>query len=258
MIGTVLGSTDSVAEQRLANRLRERAKLAVRRALHRVDLDVSRGPYANRLASTLDAEGIEAILDIGANVGQFATMVRRAGFAGRIVSCEPLQGAFGQLSSRAGRDPSWIVVHTAVGSESGTTTINVSANSFSSSVRAMTDEHLTSAPGSEYVGSETVGLATVRDLVAEHRLTPSRTLLKVDTQGFEDEVLTGAGDLLPQFGAIQLEMSLVELYADQKLFHDHYTLLREHGFWLHIIEPGFSGPTGRMLQCDGLFVRSGA
>jgi hypothetical protein len=98
----------------------------------------------------------------------------------------------------------------------------------------------------------------VRDLVAEHGLTPSRTLLKIDTQGFEDEVLAGAGDLLEEFAAIQLELSLVELYAGQKLFHDHYTLLRGHGFSLHIIEPGFSGPTGRMMQCDGLFVRTHA
>jgi FkbM family methyltransferase len=241
-------------DQTLANRVRERAKLLIRGALRRVDLDLSRGPYANRLVRTLDHRGLDSILDIGANVGQFATMARRAGFRGRIVSLEPLSGAFGQLSARASADPLWTTVRSAVGAQSGTTTINISANSFSSSVLDMTDAHLTSAPGSDYVASETVPLATVRDLVTEYSLVPSRTLLKIDTQGYESEVLAGAGDLVDKFGAIQLEMSFVELYAGQDLFDDLYDKMRGRGFRLQIIDPGFSDGTGRLMQCDGLFV----
>lgn len=243
-------------DQTLSNRVRERAKLAVRGVLHRADLELSRDPYAHRLARTLDTYEIDTILDIGANVGQYATMARRAGYAGRIISCEPLTGAYGQLAGRARRDDQWSVLRTAVGREPGTTTINVSANSFSSSVRPMTDAHLTNAPGSEYIGTETVDVTTVAELVKEHSLVPGRTLLKIDTQGFEDEVLAGAGDHLDEFAAIQLELSMVELYQGQSLFDDHYALMREHGFRLHIIEPGFSGRTGQMMQCDGLFVRA--
>lgn len=244
-----------VTDQTLANRVRERAKLLVRGVLHRVDLDLSRDPYTHRLARTLETYEIDTILDIGANVGQFATMVRRAGFGGRIISCEPLSGAFGELTGRARRDERWTPLRTAVGSEPGTTTINVSANSFSSSVRTMTDAHLENAPGSGYISTETVEVTTVRDLAKEHSIVPARTLLKIDTQGFEDEVLAGAGDLLDEFAAIQLELSMVELYEGQSLFEDHYALMREHGYRLHIIEPGFSGRTGQMMQCDGLFVR---
>lgn len=244
----------AVTDQTRSNRLRERAKLFVRGALHRVDLDVSRGPYPKRLARTLESQGIDTILDIGANVGQFASMTRRAGFSGRMISCEPLNGAYGELTARASRDPKWTPLHTAVGSSAGTTTINVSANSFSSSVLTMTDEHLTSAPGSGYIAQETVALTTVRDLVAEQSVVPARTLLKIDTQGFEDEVLSGAGDLIGAFGAVQLELSFVELYAGQKLFDELYQRMRGHGYHLHIIEPGFSDSAGRLLQCDGLFV----
>jgi FkbM family methyltransferase len=245
-------------DQTLRNRVREQVKLAVRGVLHKVDLELSRGPYTKRVARTLDARGIDALLDVGANVGQYAVMVRRAGFTGRMVSCEPLSGAYAQLEARARRDPRWTTLHTAVGSAAGTTTINVSANSFSSSLRLMTGQHLDAAPGSGYVTTETTDLTTVRDLVSGQGLEPARTLLKIDTQGYEDEVLAGAGDLLEEFAAIQIEMSMVELYEGQRLFHDHYTLLRDRGFALHIVEPGFSGPTGQMLQCDGLFVRSGS
>jgi len=244
-----------VTDQTLANRVRERAKLAIRGVLHKADLELTRDPYTHRLARTLDAYDVDTILDIGANVGQYASMVRRAGYAGRIISCEPLTGAFGELSGRARRDDRWTPLRTAVGREPGTTTINVSANSFSSSLRPMTDAHLTNAPGSEYISTETVAVTTVTDLVAEHSVVPSRTLLKIDTQGFEDEVLAGAGDLVDEFVAIQLELSMVELYEGQSLFDDHYSYMRDHGFRLHIMEPGFSGLTGQMMQCDGLFVR---
>lgn len=253
---TTQESSAGPTDQTLANRLRERAKLVIRGALQKADLEVSRGTYSSRLARTLDARGLDTVLDIGANVGQFATLIRRAGFAGRIISCEPLTGAFGELCDRAARDERWLAVQTAVGREPGSTTINVSANSFSSSVLDMTDAHLTSAPGSGYIATETVPMTTVRGLVAKHAVEPGRTLLKIDTQGYEEEVLAGAGDLVAEFGAIQLELSFVELYAGQQLFDDLYARMRGLGFRLQIIEPGFSDASGRLLQCDGLFVRT--
>jgi FkbM family methyltransferase len=249
-------ASGQVTDQTLSNRMRERAKLMVRGVLHKVDLELTKDPYTHRLARTLEAFDVDTILDIGANVGQYATMVRRAGYDGRIISCEPLNGAYSQLAGRAKRDDKWTVLQTAVGREPGTTTINVSANSFSSSLRPMTDAHVTNAPGSEYISTEDVDVTTVAELVKEHSVTPGRTLLKIDTQGFEDEVLAGAGDHIGEFAAIQLELSMVELYEGQSLFDDHYALMRDHGFRLHIIEPGFSGLTGQMMQCDGLFVRA--
>jgi FkbM family methyltransferase len=243
------------SDQTLANRLRERAKLVVRGMLRRIDLDVSRGPYATRLVRTMDAHGFDTLLDVGANVGQFGALARDAGFAGRIISCEPLTGAFAQLRGRADRDGHWTALHTAVGSEPGTTTINVSANSFSSSVLTMTEEHLRSAPGSGYIASESVPLTTVAELVTQHGIDPSKTLLKIDTQGYEAEVLAGAGDLIGEFGAVQLELSFVELYAGQQLFDELYERMRKSGYHLHIVEPGYSDKTGRLMQCDGLFVR---
>lgn len=243
-------------DQTLANRLRERAKLLVRGALMRADLEVSRGAYATRLSRALAARDVIAVLDVGANVGQYATLLRRAGYSGRIVSCEPLSGAFEQLQRRAAGDEAWTTLRTAVGRERGETSINVSANSFSSSLLPMTDAHRESAPGSAYVASETVPMTTVRALMAGNELEPERTLLKIDTQGYEAEVLAGAGDLVETLGAVQLELSFVELYEGQELFDAHYARMRELGYRLHIVEPGFSSPDdGRMLQVDGLFVR---
>ncbi len=245
-----------VTDQTRANRIRERAKLAVRGVLHRFDLDLSKGAYPNRLVRSLDACGIDTVLDIGANVGQYGLTTRRAGFQGRIISCEPLTGAYAELRRRAEGDAAWTTVNSAVGREPGEITINVAANSYSSSVLPMTDAHLTNAPGSEYVAEEKVRLTTVRELVDEYAVDPSSTLLKIDTQGFEAEVLAGAGDLVEVFAALQLEMSFVELYSGQQLFDETYAQVQEWGYRLHALEPGFSGTDGRLLQVDGLFVRA--
>lgn len=241
-------------DQSIGKRVREGAKLALRGALYRADLDLGRGPYPVRLARVLRARGIDTVVDVGANVGQFGALLRSAGYRGRIVSVEPLSGAYAVLSRRAARDGSWSTFRAAV-SEGSSATMHVAANSYSSSLLPMTDTHVTAAPGSEIRGVEDVPCITVPELFANYRMEPERTLLKVDTQGFEDRVLDSAGDLLDHVAAIQLELSFVELYAGQALFDDLVARVRSRGLVLWSLETGFSDATGRLMQCDGLFVR---
>jgi FkbM family methyltransferase len=238
------------------SRPREYAKLAVRRVLYRRHLDLVSDPFPARIVATAEHLGLTTVLDVGANIGQFATALRSSGYRGAIVSCEPLSDAFAHLRRRADRDPAWSVRQTAVGSEIGTAEINISANSYSSSLLEMTDAHTTAAPGSETVASESVPLTTLAELAGELDLDPARTLLKIDTQGYEPQVLDGAGPLVGKLAAISLELSFVPLYAGQQLFDELVDRLRGAGYILYAIEGGFGDRrTGRMLQCDGLFVR---
>lgn len=236
----------------------ERAKLGLRLSLHRAGISIGRDPYVNRVARLLEHRGISTVLDVGANVGQFARMIRGAGFTGDILSFEPLSDAYRRLSRRSRRDDRWQAFNLAVGAERGSSTIHVSDNSYSSSLLTMTDRHLEAAPGSEIVGQEDVEVTTVAQVVADHAIDPSRTFLKVDTQGFERAVIAGAGPLIDDFAAVQLELSFVELYEGQELFDEGVETMRKHGLDLWIIEPGISDPHGRLLQCDGLFARQEA
>lgn len=236
-------------------RARERAKLLTRTTLQRANLSIGRDPFSAQLARVLAAEGVDAVLDVGANVGQYASLLRSAGFDGLIVSVEPLRQAFAELSARASGDPRWNAVQSAVGAERGEITINVAANSYSSSVLAMEQAHLDADASSAYVGTEHVGVVTVEDLVTGHSLDPARTALKIDTQGYEEAVLQGAGDLLEAFAVVQLELSFVELYTGQRLFGELVEQMAAHGLTLWNLEPGIAGADGRLLQCDGVFVR---
>jgi FkbM family methyltransferase len=247
----------SARAARGTGRLREYAKLALRSALHKRNLDLVRDPYPRRVATALGWLGIDTVLDIGANIGQYGSALRAGGFTGRIISCEPLPDAFAHLARRSGSDERWTALNTAAGDAPGTLEINVSANSYSSSLLPMTNAHTDAAPGSEFVRTETVPVTTVADIVREQAIDPARTLLKIDTQGYEAPVLDGAGPLVGRLAAISLELSFVPLYAGQQLFDDLVDRLRAADYVLYAIEGGFGDRrTGRMLQCDGLFVRA--
>jgi FkbM family methyltransferase len=240
-----------------SGRAKEYAKIALRSALHKRNLDVVRHPYPVRVSSAMSWLEIDTLFDIGANIGQYGSAIRSSGFSGRIVSCEPLPDAYPHLARRAASDPKWTAVQSAVGDHVGTIEINVAANSFSSSVLPMTDAHLDAAPGSHRIAVEKVPLTTVDELVAAHDVDPAHAMLKIDTQGYEGVVLDGARSSLDSFAAIQLEMSFVPLYAGQQLYDELMARLASHGFEIYAMDAGFADPkTGRMLQCDVLFASS--
>jgi FkbM family methyltransferase len=247
----------STSTDRRSLRLAEHAKVALRSALHKRNLDLVRNPFPVQVATALKALDLGTALDVGANIGQYGQALRSSGFGGRIVSCEPLSDAFPHLQRRAQGDSAWTVLNTAVGAEPGELEINVSANSYSSSILPMTDAHSLAAPGSAYVRVEKVAVTTVADILTSQKVDPRKTLLKVDTQGYEGQVLDGAGDALGEFAAVQLELSMVPLYDGQQLFTDLLPRMEQAGFGIFALDGGFSDPrTGRMLQCDGFFVRA--
>ena len=234
---------------------REQAKLTLRRTLLRADLDVGRTPFVRRVAQTMASRGLDTLLDVGANVGQYAALVRAAGFDGRIVSLEPLPDAFARLQRRMRSDPAWTGLQVAAGAQVGRATIHVSANSYSSSLLAVTDLHLDTDPASRVVADLEIEVTTIDEVVVHQRIDPATTLLKIDTQGFESSALDGTGDLLDTFAAVQLELAHDELYAGQATGAALTDRLAAHGLTPWTWDAGISGADGRLLQSDTLFVR---
>jgi FkbM family methyltransferase len=240
-------------------RPKSQAIFAVRTALHRVGLDLVRDPFRYRFMYVLGRRSITEVLDVGANAGQFGGDLRACGYTGRIVSVEPLGGAYDRLVERVRTDARWETERAAVSRTSGTLTMNVSANSVSSSALPILDRHTVAAPASGYVASEEVPATTVDDLVARHQIDPASALLKVDVQGYEMPVFEGAATTLSQFAMVRTELSLVPLYEGQALLPEVVEHLRRNGLALWSVEPGFTEPgTRRMLQVDGVFVREDA
>jgi FkbM family methyltransferase len=204
----------------------------------------------------LNEFGITAVLDVGANAGQYGTQLRRLGYAGRMTSFEPLSAAFAMLQQRAGGDRNWKTVRLALGDRDGEATIHVAANSCSSSLLDMLPAHAAASPGSRYVGAEIVPVKRLDDIFQEHVAVGDRILLKLDVQGYEPQVLAGAREALRRIDTLQIESSVVPLYRGEMLFPDIYRLVYDLGFRLCLIEHGFETPaTGELLQVECIFHR---
>jgi FkbM family methyltransferase len=200
---------------------------------------------------------IDLVFDVGANDGQYATELRAHGYGGRIVSFEPQASAHARLANAASGNPGWTVApRMALGDTEGEITIHVAGNSLSSSILDMLPEHVHAAPGSAYVGSEIVALKRLDGVAGEYLENARRVLLKIDTQGYEDRVLTGARGVLQSVIAIQTELSLVPLYSGQPLFDEMRSRIEAMGFVLFAVLPGYvHEQTGQTLQIDGFFIR---
>jgi FkbM family methyltransferase len=211
-----------------------------------------------RLVAMLANHEVDLVVDVGANTGGYARSLRSAGFAGRILSFEPLMSAHGALVAASRMDTNWAVAdRMALGDRNGVVSINVAGNSASSSIREMLETHRCAAPESAYVGREDVDVRRLDDVRLPFLDSAARPFLKIDTQGYEAEVLEGAAGILDRVRGVQLELTLSPLYQGQLLWRDLVDRLEVAGFGLWGMVPEFIDPkTGRMLQCDGIFFRT--
>lgn len=200
---------------------------------------------------------IDTILDVGANTGQYARQVRNElGYKNRIVSFEPLKDAFSKLKHHAAADPFWECHNLALGDRNETTFINVSANSYSSSILAMLPKHLQTAPDSRYVTKEEVTVRAIDSIFSDLCTSSRHIWLKIDTQGFETRVLAGAEKSLAKIDTVQVEMSLVPLYSGEHVFPEMFSLMSQYGYTLIALENGIHDKdTGQILQMDGIYHR---
>jgi len=120
----------------------------------------------------------------------------------------------------------------------------------------MSRTHAEAAPGSAYIGEETVPVWTLDSLAGPYLVSASRPFLKIDTQGFEWHVLTGAHETLPRLEGVLCELSLVELYEGQHLWREMIDRLEGAGFTLWCLQPAFMDRDGRNLQVDAIFFRA--
>lgn len=236
-------------------------KEGIRKAIRMAGFELRRlSPASNpafQLLKALNLFEIDLVLDIGANVGQFAAELRSVGYKGNLVSFEPLSAAYSALKVAASRDSMWQVhPRCAIGDEEREIQINIAGNSVSSSLLPMMESHISAAEDSAYVGVENVPLRRLDSVAPEYIVKFRRPFLKIDTQGFEWQVLDGARETLPYVQGVLCELSLVSLYEGQHSWEEIIDRLIQEGFTLWALQQGFNDPhNGRTLQMDGIFFR---
>lgn len=195
------------------------------------------------------------ILDIGANNGQFAAIARRLFPQARIVSFEPLPDAYKQLTEKMKADERFRAEQVALGAGSGKAQINKCEFTPSSSLLSMAELHRSEFPHTEKHTLVEVDITSLDEWVSAQRFPiGSKTLVKIDTQGYEDKVLDGGVRALRAAGYALLEVSYYELYEGQPLFADINRRMEELGYVFRgLLEQTADHGGTRFLFADALY-----
>lgn len=229
--------------------------------LHPVGLNVERffgkELALKKLVKIAFENRIDLILDIGANTGQFASKMIDCGYRQRIISFEPLSSAYPHLLKNALKHENWEAAErAAIGDLDGMIHINVSINSHSSSILTVNQQHVDAAPSAAFIGKEEVPIKKLDSLMNEFDGS-SAILLKIDTQGFEKNVIEGALHLIQtKVKIILLELSLLPLYEGAVTFADMVKYLETIGFEPLFYNPGYTDrSTDEIQQLEGCFIK---
>ncbi len=217
-------------------------------------------PHKNpegKVVITLKAHDIDTIIDIGANIGQTHDNLRKWGFEGHIISVEPLPSLQDLLQGKAKKDPNWTVLPPlALGESNKDIEINISESSDMSSILPASDELLKALPKANAIETATIPMKTLDTLYDELQLENKNVFIKMDTQGYEMNILQHGLKALEKSVGLRLEMSLFEIYEGEALMSDIMFFLKEKGFNPHMIwDVFFSRKLNRQLQADGIFYK---
>ncbi|MEX1116979.1 MAG: FkbM family methyltransferase [Akkermansiaceae bacterium] len=192
---------------------------------------------------------IDIVLDIGANDGRYATEIRDAGWAGKIVSFEPQPAVFERLKQRMTGDSTWSGHQIGLGNENSSLTLNAYGMDVLSSFlqKKIDDQEVTKIQ---------VPVKRPEDILDGVLDGRKRPFVKIDTQGFEMEIIRGFGSRAKDIVGWQIELSVEPLYEGQPMMEEVISIMRANGFSLWRILPGLRDPaTLQAFELDGIFFR---
>ena len=236
-------------------------KQLIKNIFNSVGLEVQRNQPLNeagtQIYQAIKKINTDIILDVGANTGQFSLEIRKKGYNGKIVSFEPLLSARKKLIEYSLKDKNWLIHdQAAIGDHNGFIDINISKNSVSSSILPMMSSHSDAEGNSVYIGSERTAIITLDSVADAYLNDSSNCFIKIDTQGYESQVLDGAINTLKKAKGILCELSLFPLYEGQHLWKEIIERFEKEGFVLWSLHKAFTDKrNGRTLQMDAVFLR---
>ncbi|HLH56563.1 MAG TPA: FkbM family methyltransferase [Verrucomicrobiae bacterium] len=245
----------------------EFARRLVKRSLRRLGRPFACESYlanyllARHLASLFRARNVKCVLDVGANFGQYASFLRdMVGYRGLIVSFEPVSECVVRLRDLAARDSDWVICDYALGAEDTAQEINVMKSLFFSSFLKPDDSLVKDFQTKNAVDrTESVRIrrldSVIDGLRREHDL--DNIYLKIDTQGYDMEVLKGAEAAMKSVVALQTEMTFLPLYHQATPFREAFEIVGAHGFELSGLFPVSYDSQMRLVEADCVFVKRG-
>ncbi|MGH8119775.1 MAG: FkbM family methyltransferase [Gammaproteobacteria bacterium] len=223
---------------------------------------LSRMPYRDIHAHLLELFrrlDINCVLDVGANMGQYATGLRNAGFTGHILSFEPVRECFDALARH--QDERWRIFNFALGAAAATLDFQVTRkNVFSSFLSPNEYAAKRFRESARVTGTEKVMVKRLDDVFSGIvPLSEPRVFLKLDTQGYDLEVLKGARKVLPFIRGLQSEISCKAIYSGMPTHIESLKFIDELGYEITDIYPlGHDKQDMCLLEFDCVFRKRSA
>ena len=196
---------------------------------------------ANFVRRLFDFLEIDGVIDVGANTGQFRDFLRKeVRYPGDIVSFEPIPDLVTRLREIARDDPKWVVKGCALGASAGRAEFNVMASTVFSSFLNPTHDVVEQFRTQNDVREKMlVDVRTLDDVIPEFRKErgTNNIFLKLDTQGFDLEVLRGGVKTLGSLRALQFEASVQRIYEGMPRYDEVIRYLEDRGFAISGIFP---------------------
>ncbi len=197
----------------------------------------------------------KVIYDIGANVGTWSLLAKAYFPEAVIHAFEPLMMHHKSFEEATQYLNDLALHKVALGSSNCTLSMQVASFSDASSLLEIS-ENMYKTFGVTKEREEQVTVVRLDEYVQANNL-PLPDLIKLDIQGYELEALLGASKCLSHAKWLIPEISFVEFYREQPLFHDLIEFLHQQDFHLHAL--GVNTPLGRELsQTDALFIHKAA
>lgn len=210
------------------------------------------------MVSGLARQGIlpTTVLDVGANVGQFAVASAKLFPNVRVHSFEPVPDCAERLRNNVSGLENVTVHPFALGDAEGEVPFHVNAYSYSSSVLPLAQAHRNTFPDARETQVIKVKVSTLDQVFANVEFQ-SPVLLKLDVQGYEAQTLRGGLETLKRVDYVVLETSFKPMYEGEPLFMDIVRMMEEEGFRFERPVDWMAAPeTREILQMDALFVRA--
>ena len=214
--------------------------------------------FERHLKTLFAAYAIDTVFDVGANTGRYRDFLRATvGFQGTIHSFEPVSALAEGIAARARADTRWRIHKHALGVDPGEREINVYARStFSSFLEPRADVGSEFAEYTTLAHKEVVEIKRLDDVVGVLVADPSRLYLKIDTQGFDLEVLRGGREALRGIRALQFELAIQPIYQNVPNYREVLRQLEEWGFSMSGLFPVVSDDKLRAVEVDCVMVAS--
>ena len=214
---------------------------------------------AYSIVSRLKRAGVDpsTIIDVGANVGQFAVASSKLFSEAAIYPIEPDPRLIEELRRNVGPNTAVAVHQTAVGDSVGMSTFYVNCDPQVSSLLPLGSDRIESFPDSKVVEEIKVPVKTL-DSIFNGISLQEPIFVKIDVQGYEDRVIAGAEKFLKRVRWVMIEVSFSQLYDGERDFSSIVEMMESHGFYfVRPLNFHMSPRTGDIIEMDALFESGG-